>query len=1215
MLLSITPLVALSIITYSQRAESIKEREFNKLSAIRDLKVSQINEWLRERVVDISVICEDSYIRGLEFTANDQFSDKKAAALREILNKYNDIYNFYEEISILNPKSGRVMVSTNRLFEGETRYDKPYFSELLKTEKIYIGDIYFSERLNKPTMTISGPILFGNSGKSDIAGIMLCRIDLRRANEALFVEPVGLGKTGEMFIINKDQIVLSDVRWSSGAPLKLKLSSRYSVEAAKGLTGIIENTDYRSKDVLSAYTYIPSARWGFIVKQDLEEVYSAIFSLLINFAILLIVTVIAVYFIANLLAKSLSRPIIEIKNTSKRIQEGDLTARNSIAGSDELGDLAGTINSLADFMVGRIKIQRDSAEIIETIATVDELSDFRKKLLLKLMEISGADFGAYYRLNKDDSRFHLFTSVGVNAEALQPFNAASAEGVFSIALVNKRIEYLKEIPYDSRFVFRTVAGDIFPREIITIPLIIEGEVRGFVNLGKISNFSALTLEILQQIWQSINNALSNLLAHIETRRLADELNLKNVELMVKSEEMARQAEVLERQSGILRAQNVELEEQRRKVEEANRLKTEFLSNMSHELRTPLNSILALSRVLIMQAGGRLTDDEKNYLNIIDRNGKNLLNLINDILDLSKIEMGRVEAKVAPVRTGDLIRSIVENIEAVAEEKKLDIVQNIPARLPDIESDEGLLRQILQNIISNAVKFTEKGMVKISAIDAGDKVVIGIEDTGIGISEKNLNRIFDEFWQADGSNTRKYDGTGLGLSISYKIAKILNAEIEVKSELARGSVFSVSLPVRWKGGGGISPRPALGVEQRHRKKILIIDDNPEIVRLISDYLREEGYDPVPALSGAAALDAARREKPYAVTLDILMPGMDGWEVLQNLKNDPETSNIPVIIISVSENIETGAALGAVGYVSKPVRKQKLIEEIENISLRRGGDNRRKIMIIDDSEIDRSEMSRIVSEQGMDVVLAGGGRESLNLLESVSPDVIVLDLMMPEVNGFEVLKRIRTNPATGGIPVIIVTAKDLTAADRKRLAGNVAAIVRKADPTFGSLLIEIKKILQVIGEQPQGCPGAGGMQAPGKISSAGNERSRILIIEDNPDNMVTARAILGNQYDIMEAADGEAGLRMIFQNRPDLVLLDISLPNISGYDVLKRIRTSDGTRDIPVIAMTAHAMKGDREKMMEEGCDDYVPKPINPDELTEKVKTILCARRNALYTKLQ
>ena len=1212
MLLSITPLIVISAITYSQRAASIRDREFTKLASIRDLKVRQLDEWLTGRIENISIICKDARIRDFEsrFLDNGNFSDKYSNAVREILSQYNEIYTFYEEISILHPDTGRVIVSTDRAFEGEECYDKLDFSEPLKTGKIYIGDIYFSERLNKPTMTVSGPVFSSVRNKRNIVGIVLCRIDLRRTDEELLIDATGLGKTGEMFIINSDRTALSDLKWSSGAPLKIKLSCKAALEAVNGLTGITENLDYRGEEVLSAYTFIPTARWGFIVKQDLDEVYEPIYTMLVNFAVLFVIMVIAVYFIASLLAKNLSKPVIEIKNTAKRIQEGELAARNSITSGDELGDLAGTINSLADFMVGRIKIQHDSAEIIETIATVDEVSDFRKKLLLKLMEISNADFGAYYRLNKEDNKFHLFTSVGTNADALKPFDARTAEGIFSIALTHKRIEYLKEIPYDSRFIFKTVAGDITPREIITIPLIIEGEVRGFINLGKISNFSSLTLEILQQIWQSINNTLSNLLAHIETRRLAEELNRKNTELMIKSGEMEMQAAVLEKQSGTLRRQNIELEEQRRKVEEANRLKTEFLSNMSHELRTPLNSILALSRVLILQAGGKLTDEEKNFLNIIDRNGKNLLNLINDILDLSKIEMGKVEAEVTLFQPGSLVKSIVENIEAVAEEKNLRILLNMPEGLPDIQSDEGMVRQILQNIISNAVKFTEKGMVKISALNKGDKIAIEVEDTGIGISDKNLPHIFDEFWQADGSNTRKYDGTGLGLSISYKTAKIINAGIGVKSELGRGSTFTVSFPVKWKDGADFSPRPEKSADESPlKKKILIIDDNPEIIRLISDYLQEEGFVPVAALSGAAALDAAKMEKPYAITLDILMPGMDGWEVLQNLKSDPETSNIPVIVISVSDNIETGMALGAVGYISKPVRKQMLIDEIKNISLRREENERKKILIIDDSEIDRNEMSRIVSENGMDVILAGGGRESLNMLDSVSPDVMVLDLMMPEVNGFEVLKEIRTRPALEHIPVIVVTAKDLTAADKKRLTGNVSSIVGKTDLTFGSLLTEIRKTLRFIGEKPAS-PAQGGT----KISSAGIEKYRILIVEDNPDNMITAKAILGNQYDITEATDGESGLRMIFQNSPDLVLLDISLPNMSGYDVLRRIRTSDNTRDIPVIAMTAHAMKGDREKIMEEGCDEYIPKPINPEELTEKVKTILGRKRNAMYARL-
>lgn len=798
-LIAVIPLIILSLVAYNQLSGAIQERELNKLKAIRDLKVQQIEKWLDERSGDIRIISGKKEIRNLEAINNQQnesgYNYKIVRSVRERLENYKENYTYYEEISILNNSTGEVIVSTDKSLEGQEHYNNIHFTEPVNSD-LYVSDIYYSKKYNNPSMVITCPVYSITHTGKHIIGIILGRINIELIQKELFLDRTGLGMTGETFIINRDSIVLSDLRWHSNAQLKLKLNSEPALNAASGHSGAGESIDYRGVNVLTAYTYIPGTRWGLIVKQDLDEVYEPVYLMLRDFSVFLVIAIIIVYSVASLLAKSLSSPIIEITNTSMKIQNGDLSARNTVSGSDEVGYLAKSVNNMADFMVSQIEIQHGSAEIIETIATADELTDFRKKLLIKLMDISESSFGAYYRLNREDNKFYPFTSVGLNADALTPFDSSIMEGIFGNALVNKKIDYITNIPEDIKFEYKTFAGSVNPKEIIIIPLIIETEVRGIVCLGKIEKYSDKILKILNHTWKSINTALSNLLAHIEAKRLAGELNQKNAELMFKSEEMSSQAKLLEEQSRELQAQNLVLEEQRNQVEQANRLKSEFLSNMSHELRTPLNSILSLTRVLIMQAKEKLSAEEMNFLNVIDRNGKSLLNLINDILDLSKIEAGRVDVRLNRFSVASLIDLIIESLEHLAREKGIKLIQIIPEPLPDIETDEDMMRHVLQNIVGNAIKFTQEGSVTVSAYNDDNNILIEVADTGIGISTKDLPHIFDEFWQADGSHSRKYEGTGLGLSISYKILANLKGRIEVESEIGKGSTFRIILPVKW-----------------------------------------------------------------------------------------------------------------------------------------------------------------------------------------------------------------------------------------------------------------------------------------------------------------------------------------------------------------------------------------------------------------------------------
>ena len=757
-------------------------------------------------------------------------------------------------------------------------------------------------------------------------------------------------------------------------------------------------------------------------------------------------------------------------------------------------------------------------------------------------------------------------------------------------------------------------------------MVVQERVAAIISLASIKEYSKKSIDIIDNSWVSaLDTSFSNLLANEQTRRLAKELKVKNENLGSQAKKLSSQAEELKLQSRELKRKNLELEIKSRQVEEANRLKSQFLSNMSHELRTPLNSVLALSRVLMMQTNEKLSTDEMNYLKIIERNGKNLLALIEDILDLSKIESGRMDVTPKLFSPHLIVEAIVEGLDPIAQGKDISIHSELTKDFPRIQSDEKRVQQILQNIIGNAVKFTEQGHVTVSGKYDEERIYIRVKDTGIGIPGKHLPHIFDEFRQADESLARKFEGTGLGLAIADKTAKMLGGRISVESAPGKGSEFTLTLPILWQGVVDLPARQPAGDTpdtdmEPKGKTILVVDDDPDAASMISNSLIQEGYNTITATSGKEALDLAQRHTLFAITLDIFMPEMDGWEVLQGLKKSSKTRDIPVIIVSIADDKETGIALGAVGYVMKPVVKEELISEIKKIGRPEEFPvGEYTVMVVEDDDFQREEMARIIEAEGMNVILAENGARCIESLQDSVPNIIVLDLIMPEMDGFRALEMIRSNPATSSVPVIVVTAKDLTDEDMGRLCGNVSSVLTKGGSmTLESLIDRIIDILADIEgakgpvESPQGVFDIKKEKEPSVIKREPEQNSRakgekrrplILVVEDNPDNMVAIKAVLHDRYDIVEARDGEQALKAAFRDLPDLVLMDISLPGIDGMTVVGKMRKNRKTGSIPVIAMTARAMKGDMERILEGGCDDYISKPFDPEEVLSKVEKYL------------
>lgn len=529
----------------------------------------------------------------------------------------------------------------------------------------------------------------------------------------------------------------------------------------------------------------------------------------------------------------------------------------------------------------------------------------------------------------------------------------------------------------------------------------------------------------------------------------------------------------ERDLAELRAQ--ELTAKNKEVERANKLKSEFVANMSHELRTPLNSILALSQILLDRLDGELNEEQDKQVRIIERNGQNLLRLINDILDLSKIEAGRIDLVPSTFKLADVISSVRSTISPLVVDKGLQLQVEMPPNLPVCYTDENKLKQILLNLLSNAAKFTERGGITIrvtkdrmvTGAQNGDPqrswMTIEVQDTGIGIAPEHQATVWEEFRQIDGSLSRQYEGTGLGLAIVRRLVHLLGGEIELSSVVGQGSTFRVSLPTHLSDKPASQPlvtqgKPPRPSEERYRSGekplVLVVDDDVEVIYILEKYLRDDGYQIETAQTGEEAISKARTLHPFAMTLDVMLPGRDGWEVIQELKSDPQTSDIQIIMLSMLDNRQLGYSLGATDYLVKPVSRNDLLRRLAQLRQERPLHN---VVVVDDDPIESRVLATALGDEALNVTTFMSGPPALEWLASNTPDLITLDLMMPGMDGFEVLDVLRRQEHLREVPVLIITAKDIFPEDRERLNGRISAIIQKGPRQREDLLLEVRETL--------------------------------------------------------------------------------------------------------------------------------------------------------------
>ncbi|HVI25564.1 MAG TPA: response regulator, partial [Xanthomonadaceae bacterium] len=959
----------------------------------------------------------------------------------------------------------------------------------------------------------------------------------------------------------------------------------------------------------------------------------------------------------NQLAANLTTQVRAIAEVATAVTQGDLTRSIQVDVRGELADLKDNINAMIANLRATTESNREQDWLKTNLAKFGgmmqgqrDLITLGHMLLSELAPLVNAQQGLMYVVERSrDGGGEVLRQLAGFADANRSPAARTVrfgEGLVGQCAAQGQLILIDDVPPGTVQIESGLFNAV-PRSVIVLPVLFENQVKAVIELASLSEFTTTQRTFLEQLSESIGIVLNTIEATMRTehllsqsQQLAAELQSQQKELQQTNEEIALKAALLAEQKAEVEHKNQQIEHARRALEDkaaelalTSRYKSEFLANMSHELRTPLNSILILGQQLAENPEANLSPRQVEFAKTIHAAGTDLLHLISDILDLSKIESGTVTVDSEEIGFAHLRENLERAFRHEAERRHLDFSVDISPEVGHaLTTDPKRLQQILKNLLSNALKFTERGSVRLSArparggwspghtiLDAaGSVVAFDVIDTGIGISPEKQKIVFEAFQQADAGTARKYGGTGLGLAISREIAGLLGGELKLTSVPGEGSTFTLYLPLHYMGASTPaapaqrpSERPHAAAEspaQAHLEvvpddrdalqpgepSLLIVEDDPRYATVLRDAARARGFKALVANRGSEALRLVREHRPSAITLDIFLPDMLGWTVLARLKQDSTTRHIPVQIVTVEEERHHSIERGAFSYLAKPGTSESIAAALERIREYTLATTRR-LLVVEDNDAERMSIEELVRHDDVEVDTVASGEQALEQLRASRYDCLVLDLRLPDMSGFELLDRLQEDDALRSLPVVVFTGKELTAEEDQRLRKVAKSVVIKGVESPERLLDETALFLhRVIADLP---PAKRRMVERLHESDEALRDKRVLVVDDDVRNIFALSSVLERHgMDVVTAGTGQEAIEKVCDDPGiDLVLMDIMMPGMDGYDTMRAIRAKPESRALPIVALTAKAMKGDREKCLEAGASDYLAKPVVTDQL--------------------
>jgi signal transduction histidine kinase/CheY-like chemotaxis protein/HAMP domain-containing protein len=991
----------------------------------------------------------------------------------------------------------------------------------------------------------------------------------------------------------------------------LQLKNAYAELSSKGASSVYSSGNQSSDFVASVFSpagLTDNNNFNFLVFSNINEAADLRTNIRYLILIIGVVGVILSMIFTVVFTDKIRKQIAQLNQATESTKSGDFTTKIDVKSKDEIGQLAGAFNLMMDELNKNQKAKNEYSDFITLLNQNPSLSEISDAALKKIISTCNFVIGALYTV--DQNEIKLVSSYGIKRDSARVFPE----------LFNPVLSEHKPLEIHSGEGLPVIDTGLLTlnlKHLLLQPVIYNNKVIAILELGGVEQPSDEARDYLLKIQEQLAIGLTNALALVRMEKLIEDLKLLNENYQVQNLKIKNQNDTLTRLHDELKVQAEALEVEKQKAEELTRLKSQFLASMSHELRTPMNAILGLTELMLDDPTLKAKDRERLF--VVLNSSKRLMGLINDILDLSKIEAGRMDVTLEDFLLEDLLTEVNASITPLLVNKNIHFktVKKTNTQVI-ISTDKGKVIQVLINLLGNAVKFTHEGMIELHISGTDKELKFDVIDSGIGISEEDQKIIFEEFRQIDGSTTRKYGGTGLGLAICKKIAELMNGSLIVKSEKGKGSTFTFSIPLVIVEQKKKEIIPHLNVEKLIRNRqhpVLVIDDDPDVRYTIGQYLMSKGYEVEYAEDGEKGIKKAIALQPFIITLDIMLPKKDGWNVLKELKENPETMDIPVILVSIISDKNLGYGLGAYEYIVKPISSEKLTHAFNKLE-EQAKKRIEKIIIVDDDETVFENFKKEFSNEDVRIDFIKDSELAFSKIKETQPDLIILDLLMPNVDGITLSHKLKTHRETRDIPIIISTSEEISDDDKESLNNIVENITvkSKGHPLDVLKVVRDRIKLQEDFEQlnpielPESSVPEEVSGEPVKIEEPDAVPQTItgglvLIVDDDADTLFTLNEIVTTcNCSTILVKGGRECLEVLETKIPDLILLDIMMPDMDGFQTLKRIKQNKAWQNIPVFAVTAKAMVEDKQIILKHGFDDYISKPVNSASMAFKIERL-------------